>query len=160
MTKLFEAFICFIIVLSIAIEPNFAQKNAKEIGMKAGVTGIGGFFFKSENPKKLSEWYAKHLGMKIEPSGMVMFRQDDEEKYYKNAFTIWSAFPKDTEYFNPSKAPFMVNFRVVHLDQLLEQLRKDGVQVDDKLEEYEYGRFAWIIDPEGNRVELWEPPTE
>ena len=71
---------------------------------------------------------------------------------------MWEAFPQDTKYFDPSAKPFMVNFRVANLAALLEQLRKEGVQVDDKVEEYEYGKFGWIMDPEGNRVELWEPP--
>lgn len=138
----------------------FAQEGASQSGLKTGVTGIGGVFFKSDSPKKLSEWYAKHLGLKLEPNGSVMFRWHDEKPFDKNALTVWSLFPKDTKYFEPSTASFMINFRVFNLDQLLEQLRNDGVQVDDKIEEYEYGRFAWIMDPEGNRVELWEPPTE
>ena len=161
MNKLSALMICFIIVMAITIEPIFAQdKTGKGSLMKAGVTGIGGIFFKSEDPKKLSEWYVKHLGFKLEPSGQVMFRWHDEQPIDKNALTIWSPFPKDTKYFEPSTASFMINFRVMNLDLFVEQLRKDGVKVDDKIEEYVYGRFAWLMDPEGNRVELWEPPKE
>ena len=128
--------------------------------MKAGVTGLGGVFFKSDDPKKLSEWYAKHLVLNLEPDGHVMLRWHGEEPFEKNAYSVWAPFTKDTKYFEPSTAPFMINFRVVNLLQLVEQLRKDGVKVDEKVEESEYGSFAWLMDPEGNRVELWEPPAE
>ena len=128
--------------------------------MKAGVTGLGGVFFKSEDPKKLSEWYAKHLGLKPEPDGHVMLHWHDEEHFDKNAYSVWAPFPKDTKYLEPSTASFMINFRVANLLEMVEQLRKDGVEVDDKVEESEFGNFAWLMDPEGNRVELWEPPKE
>ena len=128
--------------------------------MKAGVTGLGGVFFKSEDPKKLTEWYAKHLGLKVEAAGHVMFRWHGEEHFDNNAYTVWAPFPTDTKYFEPSSAPFMINFRVANLLEMVEQLRKDGVEVDEKVEESEYGIFAWLMDPEGNRVELWEPPKE
>ena len=128
--------------------------------MKAGITGLGGVFFKSEDPKKLTEWYAEHLGLKVEPDGHVLLRWHDEDPINKNAYSVWAPFPKDTKYFEPSTAPFMINFRVANLLEMFEQLRKDGVEVDEKIEESEFGRFAWLMDPEGNRVKLWEPPEE
>jgi predicted enzyme related to lactoylglutathione lyase len=116
------------------------------------VKGIGGIFFKANDPKGLSEWYAKHLGVPVEPYGGASFRESGE------ATTIWSPFPADTTYFAPSKSPFMINFRVESLDRMLAQLRAAGVEVDPKTDASEYGKFGWFLDPEGNRVELWEPP--
>lgn len=121
------------------------------------VIGLGGIFFKAQNPKKLREWYKKHLGMTPDEYGSVVFEWNHQNSE-KKGHTVWSLFPKDTDYFKPSGAPFMINYRVADLDKLLEQLRKEGVEVDDKVEEYEYGRFGWIMDPEGNRLELWQPP--
>lgn len=120
----------------------------------ARVIGIGGIFFKARDPKALSAWYAQHLGLKIEEFGGTMFGEDAARPGY----TIWSPFAHDTHYFDPSDKPFMVNFRVDDLHALLAALRGAGVQVDARVEESEYGRFGWIMDPEGNRVELWEPP--
>ena len=107
----------------------------------AKVTGLGGIFFKARDPKGLSAWYAQHLGLRLEEFGGALF-------------------PEDTAYFAPSTRPFMVNFRVDDLPALLTQLRGAGIQVDARVEESEYGRFGWIMDPEGNRVELWEPPQK
>lgn len=121
------------------------------------VTGIGGIFFKSQNPAALYEWYEKHLGIKQDVPGQgAMFRWRDDGD--PEGMTVWSLFPQDTKYFDPSKSAFMVNYRVDNLDELLKTLAAEGVQIDPKREDYEYGRFAWITDPEGNRVELWEPP--
>lgn len=117
------------------------------------VTGIGGIFLKAKDPQALAAWYREHLGIPLE-SG---------ETYATLAsagageMTVWSTFPADTEYFAPSAAPFMVNYRVGNLDAMLEQLRAAGAQVDERVEDYEYGRFGWAMDPEGNRFELWEP---
>jgi len=121
------------------------------------VTGLGGVFFKASDPDALHEWYERHLGMKRE-NGPVNFRWRERDAD-KPGTTVWSIFPKDTTYFEPSRAPFMLNYRVENLDALLERLRAEGVQVDDRRENSEYGRFAWITDPEGNRIELWEPPA-
>jgi len=123
------------------------------------VTGIGGIFFKGKDQKKLSEWYAKHLGLKEDAEGQgVLLRWRDVENPERVGMTVWSVFKEDTKYFEPSHAPFMINYRVDDLDALLEALRAEGVQIDPKRENYDYGKFAWIIDPEGNRIELWEPP--
>ena len=122
------------------------------------VTGIGGIFFKGKDPDKLREWYRQHLGIESENWGGFAFQwRDDPQK--DGGSTIWSVFPDSTNYFNPSTQPFMINFRVANLQDLLQQLRAEGVNVDGEGEESEFGRFAWVMDPEGNRIELWEPPT-
>ena len=124
------------------------------------VKGIGGIFFKSERPPELYAWYEKHLGLKREAGGVVLFpwRYDGDDS--RKAFTVWSLFPRNTGYFEPSRSSFMVNYIVDDLDNLLMVLREEGVEIDEKREDSEYGRFAWIMDPEGNRIELWEPPRE
>ena len=114
-------------------------------------TGIGGVFFKAKDPKALGAWYATHLGVPIEPWGGAAFTGAGT--------TIWNPFAADTTYFGPGPSSFMVNFRVHDLHALLAALRDEGCAVDDKVEESEYGKFGWVTDPEGNRVELWEPPA-
>jgi catechol 2,3-dioxygenase-like lactoylglutathione lyase family enzyme len=121
------------------------------------VVGIGGVFFKSQDPEKLRAWYKEHLGLEFDAYGGVSFSCPDDEEQRKNAQTIWSLFPSDTKYFAPSTAPFMINYRVENLTALLEQLKSEGVEVDERREEADYGKFGWIMDPEGNRIELWEP---
>ena len=128
------------------------------------VTGIGGIFFKSENPSQLYEWYEKHLGIQREPHGQgacFAWREPgaaDGSEAGAEGMTTWCIFPATTKYFGASKAGFMINYRVENLDALLEDLKKSGVEIDPHREDYEYGRFAWITDPDGNRIELWEPP--
>lgn len=122
------------------------------------VTGIGGIFFKARDPKALGEWYRTHLGMDVADWGGVPFRWADDPQAATGT-TIWSPFAADTGYFAPSDAPFMVNFRVADLHALLAALRAEGCQVMDKVEESEYGKFGWVVDPEGNKLELWEPPA-
>lgn len=125
------------------------------------VTGIGGIFFKAKDQKKMIEWYEKHLGLKQDPGGEgVGLRWRDLDNPERIGMTVWSVFREDSRYFDPSRAPFMINYRVDDLDALLETLRAEGVQIDPKRENYDYGRFAWIMDPEGNRIELWEPPKQ
>ncbi|TFB10494.1 VOC family protein [Candidatus Marinimicrobia bacterium MT.SAG.3] len=128
--------------------------------MKPGVTGIGGVFFKSDDPIKLTEWYKKHLNFKLDEQGYMNFSWRESDNPEMKGLTVWSPFPKDTEYFNPGGNSYMINYRVHELDKLLKQLREAGVEVDEKVEEYDYGKFAWIMDPEGNRVELWEPSDD
>ena len=124
------------------------------------VTGIGGIFFKSKNPESLREWYREHLGIESDgDGGAASFHWREADDPEQTGLTAWSAFPQQTRYFEPSTAPFMINYRVADLDWLLEQLRNEGIEVDLRIEEYEYGRFAWIMDPEGNRIEVWEPPA-
>src|SRR5947209_7764885 len=114
------------------------------------VTGIGGVFFKADDPAGLNAWYGKHLGIEQQPDGSAIFEWREKDDPKKTGLTVWSTFPKDTTYFDPSPAPFMINFRVADLNALLQQLKAEGVQVDNHTEEYEYGRFGWIMDPEGN----------
>ncbi len=121
------------------------------------VTGIGGIFFKSKDPDTLRQWYREHLGVESDGASGASFLWREADQPDRQGLTIWSAFPDNTRYFDPSKAPFMINYRVANLDWLLTQLREAGVEIDPRVEEYEYGRFAWIMDPEGNRIELWEP---
>lgn len=123
------------------------------------VVGIGGVFIKAKDPEKLRAWYQKHLDLLPDDYGGVVFNCPATEEERKTAQTVWSLFPSDTKYFDPSSAPFMINYRVADLTSLLEQLRIEGVEVDERTGEYEYGRFGWIMDPEGNRIELWEPAT-
>jgi len=124
----------------------------------AGITGFGGVFLKSEDKTGLADWYRKSLGLDLEDYGGMNFNWRNAEDPDKKGHTVFSLFDKDTTYFDPSKAPFMVNFRVDDLDAFLVELRGRGVTVDDKIEEGDYGRFGWIMVPDGNRIELWEPP--
>lgn len=120
------------------------------------VTGIGGIFFKSRDPKVLSAWYRDHLGLEVTDWGGVIFRWGGPDS--PPGMTIWSPFAQDTNYMAPGSASFMMNFRVADLDSLLAALRTEGCNVVDKTETSEQGKFGWVIDPEGNKVELWQPP--
>ncbi|HWH72261.1 MAG TPA: VOC family protein [Candidatus Sulfotelmatobacter sp.] len=122
------------------------------------VTGIGGVFFKSKDPKRLAEWYRTHLGMNVEEWGGVVFRWASPENPSGVGTTIWSPFEENTAYFSPSQASFMINYRVADLDALLALLRSEGCEVEDQVQKSEYGKFGWVMDPEGNRIELWQPP--
>jgi predicted enzyme related to lactoylglutathione lyase len=125
------------------------------------VTGIGGIFFKAENPGQLYEWYEKHLGIQREPHGygaLLHWREDENPE--RRGETVWALFEKHSQKFEPSRAPFMLNYRVDDMDALLGALRAEGVEIDPKRDDSEYGKFAWITDPEGNKIELWEPPKE
>jgi len=122
------------------------------------VTGIGGIFFKAQDPKSLKEWYKAHLGVDAGDYGAT-FDWRDKDDPNKSGQTVWSLFPHDTKYFDPSSAPFMINYRVEDLVGLQAVLRSEGVEVSD-VQDDGYGRFAWASDPEGNRIELWEPAEE
>ncbi len=115
------------------------------------VTGIGGIFFKSKDPKALAQWYQQHLGINIDDYNCHVFEGSETGQ------TVWSPFAADTKYFEPAGNEFMINYRVENLVWLLDQLRSEGVTVMEKMEEYDYGKFGWIIDPEGRKIELWEP---
>jgi predicted enzyme related to lactoylglutathione lyase len=123
------------------------------------VMGIGGVFFKARDHKALGEWYKTHLGVDVQPWGGAAFSWGEGSDDPKGV-TAWSLFRADTRHFEPSTAPFMLNYRVRDLDAMLAQLRAAGVPVDDKVDDSEYGRFGWAMDPEGNRIELWQPPAE
>ena len=117
------------------------------------VLGIGGVFLKARDPKALADWYREHLGILVasgQTYGMMTSAGAGE-------MTVWSTFPADTAYFRPGPATFMVNYRVKDLEAMLAQLRAAGAKVEEKVEDYDYGRFGWASDPEGNRFELWQP---
>ncbi|MBI3447396.1 MAG: VOC family protein [Acidobacteria bacterium] len=122
------------------------------------VTGIGGVFFKAKDPERLGAWYREHLGLAIEAWGGTSFPWRDAADPKRKGSTAWSLFPATTKYFDPSTAPFMVNYRVADLDRVLAALREEGCAVDPRIDESEFGRFGWVMDPEGNRIELWQPP--
>jgi predicted enzyme related to lactoylglutathione lyase len=122
------------------------------------VTGIGGIFFKARDPKALGAWYKDHLGIDVQPWGGAAFDWNTRDNPSGVGTTAWSLFPADTKHFAPSDAPFMINYRVADLQGLLAELRSAGVKVDDKVDESEYGKFGWVLDPEGNKIELWQPP--
>ena len=120
------------------------------------VTGIGGIFFKCKDPKTVREWYATHLGLQVNKYGAVFeWRQGADSS--KKGFSQWSPFKETTKYFEPSTKEFMINYRVTHLDALVDALRKDGVTIADTIARYDYGAFVHIMDCEGNKIELWEP---
>ena len=122
------------------------------------VTGIGGIFIKSKDPEKLREWYRRHLGIESESWGGFAFQWDDDPRK-DGGMTTWSIFPDTSKYFAPSTQPFMINFRVANLQELVGALTAEGVEIDPKIQESEFGNFAWVMDPDGNRLELWEPPA-
>jgi catechol 2,3-dioxygenase-like lactoylglutathione lyase family enzyme len=122
------------------------------------VTGIGGIFIKSPDPARLRDWYQKHLGIPVEAWGGTAFQWAGPENPDGRGATVWNVFEASSNYFNPSPAPFMVNYRVADLRALVAALRAEGCQVDDKVDESEYGKFGWVVDPDGNKIELWEPP--
>lgn len=120
--------------------------------MAERVDGIGGVFFRSHDPDAIRAWYAEHLGIDMEDFGTVFTAKEGDQ-------TVWAPFKQDTDYFGAPEQQLMVNFRVRDLDAMLRQLREAGVEVLEHVEEHEYGRFGWAIDPEGHRFELWEPPA-
>lgn len=120
------------------------------------VTGIGGIVFKARDPKALQAWYRDRLGIDVQPWGGAAFRWTDADGAPVAGTTAWSIFPADAD---TGGAPFMVNYRVADLQALLAALREAGCDVLDKVDESEYGKFGWVVDPEGNKVELWEPPA-
>ena len=123
----------------------------------AKVTGIGGVFFKSTGESAaLAAWYHKHLGMPLEDWGGAILRWPDD-RAEDQGLTVWHVAANDSQWFSPSQSAFMINYRVDNLGELLEQLRAQGVEVVQGPESHENGRFAWIMDPDGNKVELWEP---
>ncbi len=123
------------------------------------VTGIGGIFFKTKNPGIMKEWYNKNLGLVTNEYGSVFeFRSSDEPE--KKGYSVWSPFADDTDYFKPSEKEFMINYRVENIEALVEELRNSGVTILDEIETYEYGKFVHILDPDNNKIELWEPFDE
>jgi predicted enzyme related to lactoylglutathione lyase len=123
------------------------------------VTGIGGIFFKCKDSKKTMEWYSKNLGFKTDEYGSsFMWNKIGEPE--KKGFTLWAPFKESTDYFKPSGKEFMINFRVENLDELVKSLKSDGVKFLDEIETFEYGKFVHLLDPDGVKIELWEPNDE
>ncbi len=123
------------------------------------VTGIGGVFFKTKDPQKTRDWYQKHLGLETDAYG-TSFEWRQAEDANKKGFTAWSPFQENTDYFGKSEQEYMVNYRVENLEFLVDELRKEGVEIVDEIQSFEYGKFVHIKDVEGKRVELWEPVDE
>ncbi len=123
------------------------------------ILGIGGVFFKSANRDQMREWYSKHLGIADKGSGATLpWREHDDPQ--KEHVTVWTVFPASTKYLDPSPAPFMINYIVDDLDALLDRLKQEGVKTDPKRMDESYGRFAWIYDLDGNKIELWQPSAK
>lgn len=126
---------------------------------KGRALGVGGVFFRSPDPARLGDWYQKTLGIAVEAWGDTRGSSFAPAEMPENSFTVWSVFAEDTEYFGPSKQGFMINLVVDELDAALERVKRAGGIVLPEREEADFGRFGWFEDPDGNRVELWEPPT-
>jgi len=141
--------------LGFAFNNLITDKSNDNLEMKR-VTGIGGIFFKCKDPGKMRAWYKSHLGLNTNQYGAVFeWRQAMDST--KKGFTQWSPFAEATKYFEPSTKDFMINYRVENLESLVEELKKEGVTIADKIEAAEYGKFVHIMDIEGNKIELWEP---
>jgi predicted enzyme related to lactoylglutathione lyase len=125
----------------------------------AKVLGIGGVFLKADDPERLIGWYERHLGLRREAGHVAIFPWRHADDPERKGMTVWSLFRRDTDYFGPGGQAGMINYIVDDLDGVLTGLRSAGIEVDDRTEESEYGRFGWAVDPEGNRIELWEPPA-
>jgi predicted enzyme related to lactoylglutathione lyase len=125
----------------------------------SGAVGLGGVFFRANNPAKLSTWYRKHLGIKT-TNNIALFTWRSSKGSKKTGHTVWAIFPSDTSYFRNSRKQFMFNYRVKSLDKVLAKLRRERVKVAKKVEDSKYGRFAWVSDPEGSWLELWQPPRK
>jgi predicted enzyme related to lactoylglutathione lyase len=135
----------------------FVFDHLREGQMKR-VTGIGGIFFKAKDPAALGAWYKKHLGIDVQEWGGAAFDWTDESGKPTGGTTAWSLFSAAGDQFAPSTSSFMVNYRVADLHSLLKALRAEGCHVLEKTDDSEYGKFGWVLDPEGNKVELWQPP--
>ena len=123
----------------------------------AKVTGIGGVFFKSTTDhKRLADWYRQNLGLQLEPWGGAILKWTDD-KSDDHGLTVWNAAAKDTQWFSPSASSFMINYRIDNMSEMLAQLKQNGVDILKGPESHENGKFAWLLDPDGNKVELWEP---
>jgi len=156
-TTLIITLIATSFLLGFASKTIISNKN-KNTQMKK-VTGIGGIFFKCKDPKAINEWYKAHLGLNTSPYG-TSFEWREAEDSAKKGITQWAPFADSTKYFEPSTKDFMINYRVENLEALVEQLKNEGVTIVDKIEGSEYGKFVHVLDPEGNKIELWEPVDE
>lgn len=154
-------FILFCVVMSglMAIQLN-GEPKSDETGAATErfkrVTGIGGIFFKTKDPKQMRQWYAEHLGLVTNEYGSL-FEWREVDRPDQKAYTQWSPFSSKTKYFEPSNGDWMINYRVADIEKLVEVLKAEGVEVVDTIETYDYGKFVHIMDLEANKVELWEP---
>ena len=131
-------------------------KETVTIDTTPKVTGIGGIFFRSTNPQEIREWYGTNLGLAIDDHGSPFeFRNANRPEEIN--YLRWSPFEEGTDYFKPSEKEFMINYRVQNIEGLVKKLKENGVNIVDDIEEFEYGKFVHIMDPEGNKIELWEP---
>jgi len=153
----------FLLTIIVSFLSGFAVKSALVYFEEAPatvqprkVTGIGGIFFKCKDPKAIREWYKTHLGFNVNTYGTVFEWRQGLDSTQKG-FTQWSPFKETTTYFQPSTKEFMINYRVLNLEKLVDELLKNGVKVTDTITTYDYGKFVHIMDPEGNKIELWEP---
>ncbi len=156
----FSKFVSLSAVLGVGLIAGFAVGHATSAPVSK-VSGIGGVFFKSADPKATALWYQKHLGVAVESYGdnhMARFIWKDEAG--TAAYTVWSPFKKDTTYFSPGTSEFMVNYVVRDLDALVKQMGDAGIALEGKPETSEFGKFAWVMDPEGRKIELWQPPAK
>jgi predicted enzyme related to lactoylglutathione lyase len=129
-------------------------------GLMGKVTGIGGVFFKSSTDhKKLAEWYSTNLGMQLEPWGGAILKWPDD-KSKDGGLTVWHVAEKNTQWFSPSASSFMINYRVDNMAEILARLQRNGVEISKGPESHDNGTFAWVVDPDGNKVELWEPMSD
>ena len=135
---------------------SFISKITNDQSSTKKVTGIGGVFFKCKDPKKITEWYQKHLGLDTNPYG-ASFEWYESTDSTKKAQTQWTPFAETSKYFEPSTKDFMINYRVENLEALVAQLKEEGVTIVDTIETYDYGKFVHILDAEGNKIQLWEP---
>jgi len=142
------------------VQPPQPEQSKPPVKMeqRGRILGIGGVFFKSANRDQMREWYSTHLGLADKGGGaMLPWREHGDPQ--KEHVTVWTIFPSSTNYFDPGHAPFMVNYIVDDLDALLDRLQQEGVKIDAKRMNESYGRFAWIYDPDGNKIELWQPTS-
>lgn len=147
----------FFLMASLSLNTYFITDKKNHPKDMKRVTGIGGVFFKSSDPKATQAWYQKHLGFVAGDDNSILFEWKDVDQPEQSGYTVWAPFKEATKYFEPSQKQFMINFRVENLKELLEQLKREGVQVVGEMQEESYGKFGWIMDPEGNKIELWEP---
>jgi catechol 2,3-dioxygenase-like lactoylglutathione lyase family enzyme len=137
-------------------QPETSKPPVKIEPQRGRILGIGGVFFKSANRDQMREWYSKHLGL-ADKGGGAMLPWRERADPQKEHVTVWTIFPASTDYFGPGQAPFMINYIVDDLDALLDRLKQEGVKIDAKRMNESYGRFAWIYDLDGNKIELWQP---
>lgn len=145
-----------LLLLLVAVAGCGERRRESQPPVSKRVIGVGGIFFKSKNPPTLRRWYEAHLGLKTNEYGTI-FESRKTDKPEEKGYLLWAPFSESTKYFKPSEKDFMINFRVENLELLIRILRGEGVTVLDTIETFDYGKFAHILDEEGNKIELWEP---